>query len=35
MAKPYFKEAVEVLQAFGDVISLPMVYTIGKTILKY
>ena len=35
MGKPYFEEAVQVLQAFGDDSSLPTTYAIGKTKLKY
>ena len=35
MGKPYFEEAVQVLQAFGDDSSLPMLYGAGKMMLKY
>ena len=34
MGKPYFEEAVQVLQAFGEDISLPKLYGVGKTRLK-
>ena len=35
MGKPYFEEAVQVLQALGHNSSLPMEYGAGKMILKF